>query len=187
MVSAPTIRRSMSRERQSALNSDRIRQVFGSYSVDVLQQQAHLRIASLCSHHGGRTICRTLAVTLFAESLPDALKDADRRIREGASIGETLRDLGFITQKTDTHWCSATAGAQFARLTQGEVSAGSLLVARLYKLVVDHNGERWEYATIAEAYHPAHEALNGRTLRAGDTPAMPERHREALNELLRAL
>ena len=64
--------------------------MFGSYVVDVLQQTKTHRIASLCSIHGERHICRTLAVTLFSHPVPPSLAAADQAIRAGASIGETL-------------------------------------------------------------------------------------------------
>lgn len=169
------------------MNSDRIRQMFGSYSVDVLRQQEDLRIANLCSKHGTRTICRTLAVTLFAPTLPDALQRADQMIREGSSIGETLRQQGFVTHKADTHWCTVTAGEPFASITQQEVAAGSRLAARVYTLLVEHEGDCWEYATIAEAYHPEHEAIHMDSQRCEDADTIPERQRAALDELLRAL
>jgi hypothetical protein len=172
------------------LNSDRIKQIFGSYTVDILLQEAQLRVANLCSQHGQQMICRTLAVTLFSETLPTALKTADQQIRAGASIGETFRDLGFVTHKRNTHWCVAEAGEQFARLTGGEVNPGSPIAVRLYSLVVEivgYDAAENEYATIAEAYHPNHESIRLESPSCDDDLAMPDKHREALQRLKAAL
>jgi hypothetical protein len=172
------------------LNSDRIKQIFGSYAVDILLQEAQLRVANLCSQHGGQMICRTLAVTLFSQTLPAALKTADQQIRAGASIGETFRDLGFVTHKRNTYWCVAKAGEQFARLTGGEVLPGSPIAVRLYSLVVEiaeNDATEGEYATIAEAYHPAHEPIRPESHSCDADPAMPGKHREAFLRLTAAL
>ena len=47
------------------MNSEQIESRFGSYRVKVLLQDANSRLASLCSEHDGKDICRTLAVTRF--------------------------------------------------------------------------------------------------------------------------
>jgi hypothetical protein len=143
-------------ERVPLLNSHRIREVFGSYVVDVLQQTEDMRIASLCSLHNGTTVCRTLAVTCFLTPTPLPLRAADAAIRQGESIGETLSVHGFSTQKSDDFWCRLTAGPVFSQLTQADIRAGTDLAVRLYTLRAQAASETLDYAVIAEAYHPDH-------------------------------
>ena len=160
--------------------------MFGSYVVDVLQQTDDHRVASLCSIHDGQHICRTLAVTLFGHPVPAPLQAADKAIRAGASIGETLQTMGVRTEKVDDHWCSWRSGTHFADLT-GEVPAGTELAVRLYTLRTHSDAGEYDYAVIAEAYHPDQIAVSDSmtACRSNDEPV--GRHREALMWLRSAL
>lgn len=169
------------------MNSNRIRELFGSYTVDVLQQSAEHRIASLCSIHDGRHVCRTLAVTLFMTPTPAVLADADRVIRSGESIGETFERMGIQTEKLDDHWCRWTAGDHFAALTDKEVSVGSDIGVRLYTLRAEVDGEACDYAVIAEAYHPAHIATDPTLKRCAGDDEPSGLHRAAFEWLKSAL
>ncbi len=168
------------------LNSHRIREMFGSYVVDVLQQTNAHRIASLCSIHGDRHICRTLAVTLFMHPTPKALQAADQVIRAGASIGETLQSMGVQTEKVDDHWCSWHSGAHFAALT-GDVSVGTEVAVRLYTLRTHSDTGPHDYAVIAEAYHPEQIAVSDSMAACHSANEPVGKHREALMWLRSAL
>ena len=88
--------------------------------------------------------------------LDSELADADRRIRNGSSIGETLSDMGIETSKQDDHWCHWPAGEYFASLTGNTVSPTTQLSLRLYTLRTRIQERPIDYAVIAEAYHPDH-------------------------------
>ena len=139
------------------MNSEHILARFGSYAVRVLHQDDSYRVASLCSIHDGADVCRTLAVTHFASPAPEALKEADALIRQGHSIGSTLKDAGLALSRTMLAEGTASCGAGFARLAGEAVATGDEIVVRLYELCAGPDASIHPvYATIAEAHHPQH-------------------------------
>ena len=139
------------------MNSERIKARFGSYHVQVLYQDAATRLASLCSRHDAVDICRTLAVTLFANPTPAALAEADAVIREGDSIGSTLAQAGQHLSREIIAEASVPCGDAFIALTGQTVKRGDPLSLRLYRLDAGPDPEALlPYATIAEAHHPEH-------------------------------
>ena len=141
------------------MNSERIKARFGSYYVRVLQQDESRRLASLCSSHDDADVCRTLAVTCFAKPTPSTLAEADALIRQGHSIGSTLKQAKQQISREMIAEASVPCGDAFAALTGHTVRAGDLLYLRLYRLDAgEQGGELAPYATIAEAHHPEHTA-----------------------------
>lgn len=138
------------------MNSDLIRQRFGSYQVGVLHQAATSRVANLFSLNSGQTVCRTLAVTHFIEPVATALRDADAKIRTGQSIGATLRAQRFEVSKRLVIATQAASGSKFAALA-ADVAPGAVLSINVYLLQAHNETGRADYAVIAEAYHPEHE------------------------------
>lgn len=141
------------------MNSERIKARFGSYYVRVLQQDESRRLASLCSSHDDADVCRTLAVTCFATPTPSTLAKADALIRQGHSIGSTLKQAQQQISREMIAEASVPCGDAFAALTGHTVCAGDLLYLRLYRLDAgEQGGVLVPYATIAEAHHPEHTA-----------------------------
>ena len=139
------------------MNSERIKARFGSYHVQVLNQDAETRLASLCSRHEDTDICRTLAVTRFASPTPASLAEADALIRRGDSIGSTLERAGQHLSREIIAEASVPCGDAFTALTGHTVKRGDLLSLRLYRLDAGPDPEALTpYATIAEAHHPEH-------------------------------
>ena len=138
------------------LNSDQIMQKFGSYGVEVLSQSDGVRLANLYSQHDQLAICRTLAVTRFHEPTPSSLAEADSHIRQGESIGMTLKEAGWSVDKHVATECLAPAGKYFEALTAGTVPRGTDITVRVYTLRTTQGEQSVDYAAIAEAYHPAH-------------------------------
>ena len=139
------------------MNSERIKARFGSYHVQVLHQDAATRLASLCSRHDDKDICRTLAVTRFANPTPSALAKADALIRKGDSIGSTLAQAGQHLSREIIAEASVPCGDAFIALTGETVKRGDLLSLRLYRLDAGPDPDALTpYATIAEAHHPEH-------------------------------
>ena len=140
-----------------SVNSERIKARFGSYHVQVLEQDAAARLASLCSRHGDTDICRTLAVTRFATPTPATLTEADALIRQGYSIGSTLEQAGQHISREIIAEASVHCGHAFTQLTGQTVMLDELLSLRVYRLDAGPNQEDLlPYATIAEAHHPEH-------------------------------
>lgn len=138
------------------MNSEDIKNRFGSYHVKVLQQDQVHRVASLYSEHDGNAVCRTLAVTYFWQPTPQAMLAADKRIRQGHSIGSTLCNEGLRLNRQPLLEAVTTSGSSFEMLSAGTVRPGSPLVLRLYRLDAGIDDTLNPYATIAEAHHPEH-------------------------------
>lgn len=137
------------------LNSERIRQQFGSYGIEVLQQDDRLRVSDLYSVEAGARITRTLAVVFFPETIPAPLRAEHDAIKSGQSIGEEFRNNGWKVQKQNLYVGELAASPEFADVytAMGEITAVDLAV-HIYRLSVSKDSNRYPYATIAEIHHP---------------------------------
>jgi len=171
-------------QEDTQLNSDQIKQKFGSYGVEVLAQTEAMRVANLYSEHEGERVCRTLAVTRFSEPTPSPLERADRLIRAGESIGLTLRSQGWSIEKKVAAQCTIPPGSAFQALS-GNAPIGGALSVRVYSLTAITGDLRADYAAIAEAYHPDHITLQALDPCGDDTwQALTLLEAEALSALL---
>lgn len=161
------------------LNSERIRQRFGSYGIEVLASEAGLRRSSLFSYDGDAATCRTYAVVQFTEQPDDLYDDAHTKVLAGNSIGETFKEDGWEIQKN-------TLFIGSVRLPEKRTRTGDLmrltgahdLGLHIYQLVLGRENIAFEYATIMEAHHPEYlvekdlreifEYRSGSTLPSGD-------------------
>jgi len=172
----------------SPLNSDQITARFGSYGVEVLQQGPTTRLANLYSEHASGRVCRTLALTQFVTPIPEALTEPDQRIRLGASIGATLRQAGWAVTKRHSVSVTTEAGLRFAQLAQKTVDPKDIIEVRVYTLGVQRDTMAFDYAIIAEAYHPEHVAPS---LESSNVSALgsqlDDEQRQAVTALLDAL
>ncbi len=143
------------------MNSEEIKARFGSYHVNVLEQDQTSRLANLYSTHDGVAVCRTLAITRFSQPISAALGEADKRIRAGQSIGNTLQQAGLLMSREVTVEATTPCGQQFSALCAHTVLVGSPVYLRVYRL---HAGTEPQcltpYAIIAEAHHPEHTAVH---------------------------
>ncbi|MBU02256.1 MAG: hypothetical protein CME55_03085 [Halieaceae bacterium] len=172
------------------VNSEQIRARFGSYAVRVLHQDEHYRLANLCSHHDGVDICRTLAVTHFMMPAPAPLSEVDTLIRQGQSIGSTLKDAGLALSRNMLAEGHTSCGDGFSRVAGDHALTGSELVVRLYELFAGPEESSLElYATIAEAHHPQHVPVDDDMPDLADIPSgnWGENARVALEQLLAAV
>ena len=166
------------------LNSERIESCFGSYGVEVLEQQGNLRISSLYSlagstpapsrergslpHVGGSEaadtpadsrITRTLAISEFATDLPKTLQAPYQAIRDGASMGATLEAAGWRVDKRHRY-----LGEVPIRTTSGCISdlpteTTQPWAAQVYDLWVLHDGKEVRFALLAELHDPRYLTL----------------------------
>jgi len=170
------------------LNSDQIMQKFGSYGVEVLSQSDGVRLANLYSQHDQLAICRTLAVTRFHEPTPSSLAEADSHIRQGESIGMTLKEAGWSVDKHVATECLAPAGKYFEALTAGTVPRGTDITVRVYTLRTTQGEQSVDYAAIAAPYHPAHITSESSQHCTTETwQRLSELEAEALSALLKSL
>lgn len=139
------------------LNSERIQQTFGSYGVDVIEQNSHSRIACLYSLENGRRICRTYAETRFVSPDHPALSAVHAQVLAGGSIGESFRSHGWTIGKHRMQIGSYRLPQEATRLRQLMRLQGPACVAyHRYRFSVEKHGEKVEYAEITEIHHPAY-------------------------------
>jgi hypothetical protein len=144
-----------SQETRPELNSERIRQSFGSYGVDVLANDENRRVSSLYSSVGSDKTTRTYAVVDFIEATKSNLGTEHALIEAGGSIGEVFRDAGWSIDKRHLF-----IGEFFVPVTYTEIGAlmrvnlPEHLAADVYLFVVSKNDRSYNYATITEIHHP---------------------------------
>jgi len=163
------------------LNSERIEAAFGSYGVEVLGQDAQVRVSSLYSGTAENRTCRTLAVVRYAAPMDPAVGAEHAAIVAGGSIGATFAAQGWEVRKTHLSYAERPATAKLAALMR--IAAGTPLAEHVYVLDVVKDGRTIEYAALVEIHHPDY-------LRLGDLEtiygAVDEGRRE-LGAQLRAL
>jgi len=139
------------------LNSERIKQRFGSFGLDVLHSSNGLRRASLYSIEAGRKLCRTYAIVRF-DNVPDnVIGEEHARILAGSTIGETFKANGWTIYK-ETRFVGelqipAHAGEMLELMAVGE---NELLAMHVYRLLLKKDEQTIDYATIIELHHPEH-------------------------------
>lgn len=134
------------------LNSERIEQRFGSYGIDVVYSDTTLRLSNLYSLHADGRIMRTFAVVGFPESVHEALAAQHRAVLDGGSIGATFKDAGFDVIKTQHQYFHIGIGPPVSAAMA--VEPGTRVAAHAYRLAVERDGLRIEYALILEIHHP---------------------------------
>lgn len=139
------------------LNSERIRRRFGSYGIEVLEQNASVRRANLFSTKGESRTCRTYAVVRFVDEPEAAIADAHKQVLAGRSIGSTFRDCGWFVNKRTMFIGTISAsdlGADVALLMQ--LGTPRDLGMHVYELLLERDEQSTHYATIVELHHPDH-------------------------------
>jgi hypothetical protein len=142
-------------ETRSELNSDRIRQTFGSYGVDVLANDENRRVSSLYSSAGSDKTTRTYAVVDFIEAAKSTLGTEHALIEAGGSIGEVFRDAGWSIDKRHLFIGEFLVPATYTEIGESMcVNLPQHLAADVYLFVVSKNDRSYNYATITEIHHP---------------------------------
>lgn len=139
------------------LNSERIAAKFGSYGVEVLQQDEATRVSNLFSQSDDAHICRTFAIVRYAPRVDPALSREHAAIVAGGSIGAVFAAQGWEVRKTHLRYGERTASAKLAGLMH--VEAGTPLAEHVYVLDVVKDGRVFEYAALVEIHHPAYLGL----------------------------
>ena len=134
------------------LNSERIATVFGSYGVEVLEQDDAVRVSNLYSGDGADRTCRTFAVVRYASTVDPAVRAEHAAIVAGGSLGAVFEAAGWEVRKTHLSYGQRAASARLAALMQ--VDAGAALAEHVYVLDVEKDGRTVEYAALVEIHHP---------------------------------
>src|SRR5262245_26355355 len=82
------------------LNSERIAAAFGSYGVEVLEQDEQVRVSNLFSGAGEDKTCRTFAIVRYPPELDGAISAEHAEIVAGGSIGAVFASHGWEVRKT---------------------------------------------------------------------------------------
>jgi hypothetical protein len=137
---------------REVLNSERIAATFGSYGVEVLEQDDRLRISSLYSTDGGVRTCRTFAIVRYPSKVDSLVASEHAAIVAGGSIGATFAEHGWEVRKTHLHYGEIEASARLAELMR--IAPGTPLAEHVYVLDVANGDELVEYAALVEIHHP---------------------------------
>ena len=171
------------------MNSERIAAAFGTYGVEVLEQDEQVRVSNLFSGAGADKTCRTFAIVRYAPRIDAAVRAEHAEIVAGGSIGAVFAAHGWEVRKTHLGYSERPASARLASLMR--VDVGTPLAEHVYVLDVVKDGRKIEYAALAEIHHPDYLDLadlpvikRARTLRALATAHHLRRERTRSAEAL---
>ena len=137
------------------LNSDRIEATFGSYGVEILDQDASRRVANLYSGTGDERVTRTYAVVEYLDPTRTNYRNEHDTIVAGASIGETFRRSGWDIRKQNLYMGALDVPEAYRAL--GEMMRVELpaeLATHQYLFVISREERSFSYARITEVHHP---------------------------------
>ena len=146
--------RDASAEEPQLLNSERIRDRFGSYGIEILTDSNGLRRANLYSESTAGRTCRTFALVRTIDAAAE-IGAEHGAIATGRSIGATFREGGWTVAKRTLITASidlATIDPDVTRLMQLDGTESIALHA--YELIVERRDRSIHYATILELHHP---------------------------------
>jgi len=136
-------------------NSERIRKKFGSYGIEVLENDSGIRVSSLYSTHGGERINRTFAVVAYPDVIEPAFREEHDAIVKGQSIGTVFENSGWDIEKHHQYFGETETPQDHFSVSS---HAGDTRMARsaihVYTLVVKKGDSSFQYASIAEIHHP---------------------------------
>jgi hypothetical protein len=143
------------------LNSERIAARFGHYAVEVLEQDAEVRVSNLYSAESNARTCRTFAIVRFATTIDPAIRAEHAEIVAGGSIGAVFAAAGWEVRKTHLSYGQQAATALLASLMR--IDPGTPLAEHAYVLDVVKAGRAIEYAALLEIHHPDYLGLDDLT------------------------
>ena len=149
--------RQFGRRDQGSLNSERIKQEFGSFGIEVIECSAERRVASLYSLENGARVCRTYADVAFNVSVVPELAVEHALVLAGQSIGAVFKGRGWSITKGHTHIGSVTLTPDdSAILSLMHLEPPQRVAVHSYVFEVRKGGSVFDYATITERHHPCY-------------------------------
>ena len=134
------------------LNSERIEAAFGSYGIEVLEQNALVRVSNLYSGAGEDKTCRTFAVVQYLPQIDPAVSAEHAEIVAGGSIGAVFAAHHWEVRKTHLSYSEMHATPRLASLMR--IAELKTLAMDIYALDVAKGRQIVEYATLVEIHHP---------------------------------
>jgi hypothetical protein len=134
------------------LNSERITAAFGSYGVEVLEEDEQVRVSNLFSGAPDERTTRTFAIVRYALPTDPAVAGEHAAIVAGGSIGAVFAARGWEVRKSHLSYGERPATPKVASLMR--IAAGTPVAEHVYVLDVVKDGRRVEYAALMEIHHP---------------------------------
>lgn len=137
------------------MNSERIRERFGSFGLDILESSASRRVSSLYSLEDGRKVCRTYAVVEFGDAILPELAAEHALVMAGESIGAVFKGRGWTITKRHTRVGGTALGSADAGIgALMRLGVPQQVALHSYVFEVAKGDAAYEYATITEMHHP---------------------------------
>lgn len=137
---------------KTMLNSERIKYFFGNCAIEVLETPFPNRISNQYTIQNGQKFSRTIAVVDFEKCLPAIILKTHQHIKDGASIGLTLRNEGWQIEKKALYFGSMDMPEQIKTWMKQEKQQKIEVYA--YELVISKGDLSTKYCTIVEMYSP---------------------------------
>lgn len=136
-------------------NSDRIRLKFGSYGIDIIENELRIRVSNLYSTSNGVKTNRTFAVVMYPAVIEAAFRKEHKAIIEGQSIGIVFREHGWQIDKRHQYIGELDALSGFSGVNPvfGDIGLARPVI-HVYSLIVKKDKQEFHYASIAEVHHP---------------------------------
>jgi len=137
------------------LNSERIKDRFGSYGIEIIEQNDETRRSSLYSTSNGKRTCRTYAVVKFTGGDAFVISDVHRKVVDGASIGSTFKSDGWGIRKETVYVGEVALPAVHHPIGElMHLDSSTNLAVHAYHLHIEKGPTSLHYATIVETHHP---------------------------------
>ena len=135
-------------------NSDRIKIKFGSYGIDIIENDSAIRVSSLYSIDDGIKTTRTFAVVAYPDFINPAFEKEHDAIINGQSIGLVFENNGWVIDKYHQYFGEIEVPPEYSGTHSLLNSLGTDSPAiHIYTLVVKKDKLEFEYAFIAEVHH----------------------------------
>jgi len=145
------------------LNSERIKQKFGNYGIEVLSQTNVTRVSNLYSSNKGAKVTRTFAVVTYSEKIDSSHSKIHSQIINGASIGRVFKKNGWnIIKKPLYKGAIESRSEDFYHVYDLMSIQKKSLAFYMYNFHIQKDSVEHNYATITEVYHPLY--INTKTL-----------------------
>lgn len=143
------------------MNSERIFQQFGSYGIELINQEDDFRQTSLYSEDASGRITRTFATVKFLEPVNKEIENLHKQILQGSSIGSTFQEAGWQINKFGLliDELPVSPSNQIFGLMQLAETESLALHLYLFSLSKE-NVLPINYALIAELHHPDYLQIN---------------------------
>ena len=141
----------------NTLNSELITQKFGTYGIEIIENENNIRVSNLYSYEASERICRTFAVTTLIEQIETVFSVEHDLITKGESIGTVFKNHGWNVAKQHKFIGNLEIDNQSKRISRlMGIEPPLSLAIHIYVLVISKHKKSFNYAIIAEIHHPAY-------------------------------